>query len=89
MVGSVFVCVCVMCRYEGEWINAVYEGHGAETFAKGSTYHGQYSAGLRHGWGVCRFSNADYYEGQWSQGTRDGCGMQQVRRGGANCCPQG
>jgi hypothetical protein len=67
------------CRYEGEWACALYEGHGSETFAKGSTYHGQYSAGLRHGWGVCRFFNGDYYEGQWSKGLRDGYGMQQVR----------
>jgi len=68
------------CRYEGDWSSALYEGHGSETFAKGSTYHGQYSAGLRHGWGVCRLFNGDYYEGQWCKGLRDGCGMQQVRR---------
>jgi hypothetical protein len=72
-----------VCRYEGDWASALYEGHGSETFAKGSTYHGQYSSGLRHGWGVCRFFNGDYYEGQWSKGLRDGCGMQQVRCGAA------
>lgn len=72
------VCRVYVRRYEGDWQAALYEGHGSETFAKGSTYHGQYSAGLRHGWGVCRFFNGDYYEGQWSKGLRDGCGMQQV-----------
>lgn len=56
----------------------MYEGHGSETFAKGSTYHGQYGAGLRHGWGCCRFFNGDFYEGQWAKGLREGCGMQQV-----------
>lgn len=78
------ICMCVWCscRYEGDWQAALYEGHGSETFAKGSTYHGQYSAGLRHGWGVCRFFNGDYYEGEWSKGLRDGNGMQQARMGG-------
>lgn len=75
------VCDPVMCRYEGDWASALYEGHGSETFAKGSTYHGQYSSGLRHGWGMCRFFNGDYYEGLWSKGLRDGYGMQQVQRG--------
>lgn len=76
---SVLCCLPVCaCRYEGDWSSALYEGHGSETFAKGSTYQGQYSAGLRHGWGVCRFFNGDYFEGQWSKGLRDGYGMQQV-----------
>lgn len=57
----------------------MYNGTGAETFAKGSTYRGEYVGGLRNGWGVCRFYNGDYYEGQWVKGLRDGCGMQQVR----------
>ncbi len=56
----------------------MYNGTGAETFAKGSTYHGEYAGGLRNGWGVCRFYNGDYYEGQWAKGLRDGSGMQQV-----------
>jgi hypothetical protein len=68
----------LLCRYEGDWCAAVYEGCGSETFSKGSTYHGQYAGGLRHGWGMCRFFNGDYYEGQWSRGLRDGTGMQQV-----------
>jgi hypothetical protein len=72
-------------RYEGEWSAAMYEGHGSETFAKGSTYHGQYAAGLRHGWGCCRFFNGDFYEGQWAKGLREGCGMQQVSDFGV-CC---
>jgi hypothetical protein len=45
------VCVCVQGhgvyvfagqgRYEGGWQTARYHGHGAETFAKGSTYAGE------------------------------------------------
>lgn len=63
---------------QGQWRNAVYNGTGAETFAKGSTYRGEYTGGLRNGWGVCRFYNGDYYEGRWAKGLRDGLGMQQV-----------
>lgn len=37
----------MVCRYEGEWRAALYDGAGGETFAKGSAYRGGYACGMR------------------------------------------
>ncbi|KAK3023218.1 hypothetical protein RJ639_043330 [Escallonia herrerae] len=61
-------------RYEGDWVDEKYDGHGVETWAKGSRYRGQYRQGLRHGFGVYRFYTGDVYSGEWCNGQCHGFG---------------
>lgn len=68
-------------RYEGNWIDGMYDGYGVETWVKGSRYRGQYRQGLRHGLGVYRFYTGDVYAGEWSSGRSHGCGVHSCEDG--------
>ncbi|PKU69477.1 phosphatidylinositol 4-phosphate 5-kinase 9-like [Dendrobium catenatum] len=68
-------------RYEGDWVNGLYDGYGIERWAKGSRYSGQYRHGLRHGFGVYRFYNGDSYAGEWVAGQSNGRGVQRCSDG--------
>ncbi|KAM3308704.1 hypothetical protein P3S67_010448 [Capsicum chacoense] len=56
-------------KYEGDWIDAKYDGYGVECWTRGSKYRGQYGQGRRHGYGVYKFFNGDSYAGmvQWTE----------------------
>ncbi|KAI0500297.1 hypothetical protein KFK09_018509 [Dendrobium nobile] len=62
-------------KYEGDWIDAKYDGCGVETWTKGSRYKGQYRKGLRNGFGVYRFYTGDIYAGEWLNGQSHGYGV--------------
>ncbi|KAF5732844.1 hypothetical protein HS088_TW17G00377 [Tripterygium wilfordii] len=68
-------------RFEGDWVDAKYDGYGVETWARGSRYRGQYRQGLRHGYGVYRFYTGDLYAGEWSNGQSHGCGVHTCEDG--------
>ncbi|RRT39406.1 hypothetical protein B296_00040041, partial [Ensete ventricosum] len=68
-------------RYEGGWVDGKYDGHGIETWARGSRYWGQYHKGLRHGFGVFIFYNGDGYVGEWVGGQSHGVGLQRCSDG--------
>lgn len=68
-------------RYEGEWVDGKYDGHGVETWSQGSRYKGQYRQGLREGFGVYRFYTGDVYSGMWCQGQSHGVGVQMCADG--------
>jgi hypothetical protein len=68
-------------RYEGDWVDAKYDGFGVETWARGSRYRGQYRLGLRHGHGVYRFYTGDVYSGEWSNGQSHGYGVHTCEDG--------
>ncbi|KAK4751768.1 hypothetical protein SAY87_020566 [Trapa incisa] len=66
-------------RYEGNWVEGRYDGHGIESWARGSKYRGQYRQGLRHGFGAYRFYTGDSYAGEWSNGQSHGIGVQRCK----------
>ncbi|KAL6217151.1 hypothetical protein ACLB2K_010368 [Fragaria x ananassa] len=68
-------------RYEGDWIDAKYDGYGIESWARGSRYKGQYRQGSRHGYGVYRFYTGDSYSGEWCNGQSHGVGVQTCSDG--------
>ncbi|XP_050364916.1 uncharacterized protein LOC126783482 [Argentina anserina] len=68
-------------RYEGDWIDAKYDGYGIESWARGSRYKGQYTQGSRHGYGVYRFYTGDSYSGEWCNGQSHGVGVQTCSDG--------
>ncbi|XP_057455756.1 phosphatidylinositol 4-phosphate 5-kinase 9-like [Lotus japonicus] len=74
-VGSGVYYYSMNGRYEGDWVDGMYDGCGVETWARGSRYRGQYRQGLRHGFGVYRFYTGDVYAGEWSSGQSHGCGV--------------
>ena len=55
-------------RYEGEWLDGKYHGHGVYTFM-GTRYEGGWSAGERHGLGVETRSDGTRIEGVWMDGV--------------------
>ncbi|PKA53304.1 Phosphatidylinositol 4-phosphate 5-kinase 8 [Apostasia shenzhenica] len=73
--GSGVYYYCKSGKYEGDWLDAKYDGCGVETWTKGSRYRGQYKKGLRHGFGVYRFYTGDVYAGEWLNGQSHGCGV--------------
>ncbi|KAG0461750.1 hypothetical protein HPP92_020226 [Vanilla planifolia] len=68
-------------KYEGDWVDAKYDGYGVETWTKGSRYKGQYRKGLRNGFGVYRFYTGDVYAGEWLNGQSHGCGVHTCEDG--------
>ncbi|XP_076959360.1 uncharacterized protein LOC143635393 [Bidens hawaiensis] len=68
-------------KYEGDWVDQMYDGYGVETWAKGSRYRGQYRQGLRHGFGVYRFYVGDMYAGEWFKGQCYGYGVHRCQDG--------
>ncbi|CAA0809937.1 Histone H3 K4-specific methyltransferase SET7/9 family protein [Striga hermonthica] len=62
--------------YEGDLVDGRYDGHGIESWARGSKYRGQYMQGLRHGYGVYKLYTGDSYAGEWCNGQGHGVGVQ-------------
>ena len=58
-------------KYQGHWLNGVFQGLGEMRFEDGSSYNGEWLSGKQHGLGVYRFSfGGSYkkYKGEFSRG---------------------
>ena len=61
-------------RYDGEWKNSKYHGHGILTLPDGSRYVGEWDNGGYHGFGELTFPDGTRYEGEWRHRARHGLG---------------
>ena len=67
-------------RYEGNWVNDLYDGYGIfydleRPLCK--MYKGEWKNGMRSGYGTSYFSdtNRKFYEGEWKEDKRHGFGI--------------
>ncbi|KAL7128381.1 hypothetical protein ABFS83_14G312800 [Erythranthe nasuta] len=79
--GSGVYNYIVKGKYEGDWVDGMYDGYGIESWARGSKYRGQYRQGLRHGYGVYKFYTGDTFAGEWFKGQSHGIGIQTCADG--------
>ena len=56
-------------RYEGGWVNGVFEGEGTATYANGDVYEGMFKDGKREGEGVLRYATGEEASGEWVNGV--------------------
>jgi len=65
-------------KYDGEWKDGTYHGHGTYTFGKGKwegdKYFGEYKNGKKDGQGTYTFSDGRKYVGEFKDGKKHGQG---------------
>lgn len=59
-------------KFEGEWLDGKFHGHGAETLPCGDSYVGEWHLGKRHGQGVETFASGTVVVGNWFEGQLQG-----------------
>ena len=59
-------------KYEGEFKNDEYEGHGIKVFSNGEKYEGEFHKGNMHGKGILYSLNGINLEGTWNFGKKNG-----------------
>ena len=55
-------------RYEGQYNDDKFEGHGVFTWLDGNKYDGQWKNDKQHGLGIYKFSSGDVKKGKWCDG---------------------
>eukprot|EP00747_Dinoflagellata_sp_TGD_P195219 gnl/TRDRNA2_/TRDRNA2_63553_c0_seq1.p1 gnl/TRDRNA2_/TRDRNA2_63553_c0~~gnl/TRDRNA2_/TRDRNA2_63553_c0_seq1.p1 ORF type:complete len:396 (-),score=64.48 gnl/TRDRNA2_/TRDRNA2_63553_c0_seq1:21-1082(-) len=63
-------------RYEGQFQDEFFHGHGRRQWPDGTAYEGQWEKGAKSGQGVLEEPKGRRYQGQWKQGKRHGQGIQ-------------
>lgn len=61
-------------RYEGPFVNDMYEGEGTLFFADKRKYTGSFSKGRKEGKGVFNWPDGSFYDGEWRDGKQNGNG---------------
>ncbi len=62
-------------KYDGEWIDNLYDGTGTLILPNGDIYVGTFSKGFIHGNGKMFYSDGSYYKGDYVYGVREGFGL--------------
>ena len=68
-------------RYEGPFVNNMYEGQGILVFADKRKYRGAFRKGQKEGFGVIHWANGSSYEGLWQNGHQHGHGSYVDQKG--------
>ena len=66
-------------KYDGDFVNDVYEGKGKYIFENGKYYIGQWLNGKANG--KYNYENGEYYKGQFKNGLRHGKGKLYYKNG--------
>eukprot|EP00732_Lithocolla_globosa_P001379 Lithocolla_globosa_v1_NODE_676_length_3461_cov_5.990018.p1 type:complete len:977 gc:universal NODE_676_length_3461_cov_5.990018:519-3449(+) len=61
-------------RYEGSFLNGLYEGQGEITYPNGNHYKGTFKSGRREGEGILTWVDKTVYVGGWQNDKRHGQG---------------
>lgn len=61
--------------YDGEWLKAMREGEGKQTWADNSVYIGLWKNNQANGNGILEHSDGDRYEGEWVNDKACGHGI--------------
>lgn len=62
-------------KYVGDFVNGIYEGQGAYTYADGEGYVGSFVNGRFQGQGTYHYVNGDKYVGEFKEGKKSGRGV--------------
>ena len=61
-------------KYEGKFIENMYDGQGAFAFLDGRKYKGDFKKGQKNGQGTINWINGSSYTGEWKNGHQHGHG---------------
>jgi len=64
----------LVSRYQGNFIDELYDGFGKETFPNGDQYEGLYQVGKKHGKGIMKLKDEQgvIISGNWTEGYMQG-----------------
>ena len=62
-------------KYIGDFVDGIYEGRGAYTYADGEGYVGEFENGKFEGAGIYTYANGDKYVGDFKAGKKSGRGV--------------
>jgi hypothetical protein len=57
-------------KYEGWFVEGIYNGKGIESLSNGYIYEGSFENGIYHGHGKLKMNNGDFYDGKWKNGKK-------------------
>ena len=62
-------------KYEGEFIDGVYDGNGRLVESSGEIYEGRFRDGMKHGIGTIISQNGTKFKGEWREDSKEGNGL--------------
>ena len=68
-------------RYEGDFVDDLFEGSGSLVLPDKSRYKGQFQKGKRSGRGLMQFVDGSVYEGEWADDCPHGVGIMKDVQG--------
>jgi hypothetical protein len=71
-------------RYDGEWKDSMYCGHGTFCSPEGHRYTGQFIMNSFNGFGRMSYPNGDNFEGEWANDMKWGAGRMRYASGRAD-----